>query len=62
MAECGGSESVRSLFDFDSRLGQQPSAADLGCTLVECPQRLLASMRGERDVLSMRWEKTLVFS
>ena len=33
-------------FDTDSCLGQQLGAADLGCPLVESPQRLLASLRG----------------
>jgi hypothetical protein len=41
---------IRLRFDTDSSLGQQLGAADLGCPLVESPQRLLASLRGQRDV------------
>lgn len=37
-------------FDAESSLGKESSAADLGCTVAEDPQRLLAGLRGQLDV------------
>lgn len=45
---------IRLRFDTDSSLGQQLGAADLGCSLVESPQRLLASLRSQGDVEAVR--------
>jgi hypothetical protein len=45
---------VRLQLHTNSRLGQQPGAADLGGTLVKGPQRLLASLRGQCNVEAVR--------